>query len=48
MLKVEHITMRFGKKTIIKDISMELEEGIHGLLGPNGAGKTTFIRSVAG
>ncbi len=48
MLSVEHITMRFGKKTVISDITMDMEEGIHGLLGPNGAGKTTFLRSIAG
>ena len=41
-LKINKITKSFGKKPIIRDISLYLQKGeIVGLLGPNGAGKTT-------
>ena len=47
MLRVEHITKRFGTHTALDDVSIEVPEGsIYGLLGPNGAGKTTLIRIV--
>ena len=39
----------FGKKTVLKGVSFEVEEGeIFGLLGPNGAGKTTTLRIITG
>lgn len=38
----------FGKKQVIEDVSLTLENGVYGLLGPNGAGKTTLIRMLAG
>ena len=48
MLKIENMTTRFRKKTILHDITCNFEPGIHGLLGPNGAGKTTFMRTTIG
>lgn len=49
MLKVEHVTLRFGGLTALNDVSLELREGkINGLIGPNGAGKTTFFNSISG
>ncbi|HAM88488.1 TPA: ABC transporter ATP-binding protein [Candidatus Falkowbacteria bacterium] len=39
--------MRFGEKTIIEDLSFEVEKGeVFGLLGSNGSGKTTTIRAL--
>lgn len=39
--------MRFGEKTAIEGINLQIPEGrIFGLLGPNGAGKTTLIRII--
>ncbi len=44
IIKVEHLSKRFGAIEAVKDISFEVEEGtIFGFLGPNGAGKTTTI-----
>lgn len=41
--------MRFGKKTVIKDLSFEVYKGeIFGFLGSNGSGKTTTIRALLG
>ena len=33
----------YGKKHILKDINITLENGVYGLIGPNGVGKTTFL-----
>ncbi len=49
MLKVNGITCGYGKKTIIEDISFELENGkVCGLIGVNGAGKSTLIKCIMG
>ncbi|MGC8804894.1 MAG: ATP-binding cassette domain-containing protein, partial [Candidatus Ratteibacteria bacterium] len=49
MLEIKNISKKFGKKQIIKDVSLHLEKGeIVGLLGPNGAGKTTTFNIAMG
>lgn len=40
------LTKKFGGKTAVDQLDLELTEGIVGLLGPNGAGKTTLIRML--
>ena len=46
-LTVEHINKSFAHVQVIKDLSMEVQEGaIFGFLGPNGAGKTTTMRMI--
>lgn len=46
-LEVQSLTKKIGKKTIVDDVSFQVEKGeIFGLLGPNGAGKTTIIRMI--
>ena len=48
-VKVEHLTGRYGKKPVIKDLNFELEKGeIVGLIGLNGAGKSTTIKHMLG
>ena len=47
ILKVEHVSKRYGKFTALQDVSFDLPKGSHLLvLGPNGAGKTTLIKSI--
>ena len=49
MLKVEHVTKRYGKTLANNDISFSVEDGqIAILLGPNGAGKSTIIKCISG
>lgn len=48
-LEVKNLYKSLGKREIIKDLSLEVNEGeIFGFLGPNGAGKTTTIRMIVG
>lgn len=49
VLKVEHLTKRFGGLTAVSDLSFTIPEGqIMGLIGPNGAGKTTVYNLITG
>jgi len=49
VLKLEKLKKVIGKRTIVSDISLELNEGeIFGFLGPNGAGKSTTIKMIVG
>lgn len=44
MLRTDGLSKQYGSDTWgIRDVSLELDEGIHGLLGPNGAGKSTLM-----
>ena len=45
----ENVALAFGKKTIVKDLSLRIAAGDRiGLVGPNGSGKTSILRLVAG
>ncbi len=47
--ELEHVTKRFGDRTIVRDLSLVVMRGDRlGLIGPNGAGKTTLIRLILG
>ena len=49
VLKCENLCKKFGKKQILKNVSLELKQGdILGFIGPNGAGKTTTIKLILG
>lgn len=49
VLQTEMLTKRYGKHTVVDQVSMHVEKGdIYGFIGKNGAGKTTFMRMVAG
>ena len=49
LLRVEHLTMRFGGLTAIGDLSFEAKRNdITALIGPNGAGKTTVFNCITG
>jgi ABC-type sugar transport system ATPase subunit len=48
-VRVENLTKRYGKETVLQDVSFQCEEGeFFTLLGPSGAGKTTLLESIAG
>lgn len=49
MIELLHVNKCLGKKHIIKDLDLTIEDGvIFGLIGPNGAGKSTLLRLLAG
>jgi lipopolysaccharide export system ATP-binding protein len=48
-LRVDGLIRRYGKRTVVNDVSIEVQQGeIVGLLGPNGAGKTTTFYMIVG
>ena len=48
-LVVENIAKSFGKRQVVRDVSLSLQRGeVVGLLGPNGAGKTTCFYMIMG
>lgn len=48
-LRAENLVKKYGPRTVVKGVSMEVEQGeIVGFLGPNGAGKTTSFYMITG
>lgn len=49
ILKSENLVKKYKKRTVVNDVSVQVEQGeIVGLLGPNGAGKTTTFYMIVG
>ena len=49
MLKIENLTVSVNNKQILKDFSLDIEDGkIVGLMGPNGTGKSTICKVIMG
>ncbi len=49
MLEIKSLNKTFGKKKVLRDINLNLEEGkIYGLLGRNGVGKSTLMNIISG
>ena len=49
VLRTEGLIKRYGKRTVVNDVSYDVKQGeIVGLLGPNGAGKTTSFYMTTG
>ena len=49
MLKIEHLTKKYGNKKAVDDLSLHIAPGeIYGFIGHNGAGKTTTLKAAVG
>src|SRR5690554_7827268 len=49
MIRIENLNKTFGKHQVLKDVSLEFNEGQSvALIGPNGSGKTTLIKALLG
>ncbi len=49
ILKLNKISLKFGRKIILEDLDLQLNNGeILGLLGPNGVGKSTIFNLITG
>ncbi len=49
MLALERVSLGYGERPILRDVSLSLRPGMRvGLLGPNGAGKSTLIKALSG
>ena len=49
LLRLNKISVYFGKRTILEDLNLSLNQGeILGLLGPNGVGKSTIFNIIIG
>ncbi|MDD3051968.1 MAG: amino acid ABC transporter ATP-binding protein [Candidatus Cloacimonetes bacterium] len=47
MITVEHLSKKFGKLTVLKDINAEIKQGeVISIIGPSGTGKSTFLRCL--
>ena len=49
MLSIKNLTKKYGEKTAVDNLSLEIAPGeIYGFIGHNGAGKTTTIKACCG
>ncbi len=49
MLECREITKKYGRKTAVDHVSLQIEPGrIYAMLGPNGSGKTTLMKMAVG
>jgi len=49
MLEIQNIEVKYGKATVLHDVSLSVQQGeIVTILGSNGSGKTTIMRSILG
>jgi ABC-2 type transport system ATP-binding protein len=48
LIEFHELEVRYGPTVALRDLSLDLEEGIVGLLGPNGSGKSTLLKTLLG
>lgn len=46
MIQITNLSKNYGKKAVLKDINLDISDGMFGLLGKNGAGKTTLMKII--
>lgn len=47
MIRVHHLSKKFGEQEVLKDINLEIQEGeVVCIIGPSGSGKSTFLRCI--
>ncbi|MGH2748255.1 MAG: heme ABC exporter ATP-binding protein CcmA [Actinomycetota bacterium] len=48
MIRIENVSVLYGRTVALDDIDVALQPGITGLFGPNASGKSTLLRVIAG
>jgi ABC-2 type transport system ATP-binding protein len=48
IVQTESLTVRYGRRVALDDVTLNLAPGVIGLLGPNGAGKSTLLKTLLG
>lgn len=49
MLSIEHLSVAYGARRVLHDVSLNVQAGeVLALIGPNGSGKSTLIRAISG
>lgn len=46
-VELRGLVQKFGRTEILRDLDLDIANGVSGILGPNGAGKTTLLRTLA-
>lgn len=48
MIEIKHVTKRYGKELVLRDVSMTIDTGLNFIVGASGSGKTTLLRMISG
>ena len=48
MIKINNLSHSFGEISVLRNFSLDIDEGIYALMGKSGSGKTTLIRLISG
>ncbi|MCE9631062.1 MAG: ABC transporter ATP-binding protein [Planctomycetia bacterium] len=47
-IRLDSVVKRYGRRTVLDQVTCDVHPGITGLVGPNGAGKSTLVRAILG
>lgn len=48
MIEIKHVTKRYGRELVLRDVSMTIDTGLNFIVGASGSGKTTLLRIISG